>query len=155
MNGIGKLLWIMVIWAFVVFDVYAVPVEPLREENLRKTERRARKGNVPAMLWLADYYTTQAPNDTLQAYWYGQAARQGDTLAEKSLGNCYLDGTGVEKDYQKAVEWYGRAARRGYANALHNLGMMYANGWGVPKATASLTFTSGKRQKRDFIYRNI
>lgn len=131
MNGIGKLLWITVIGLNATLSVYAAPAESLREEDFRKTERRARKGNVPAMLWLAHYYTTYVPDDTLQAYWYGQAARRGDTLAEKNLGNCYLEGIGVEKDYRKALEWYDRAARKGYANALHNLGMMYARGWGV------------------------
>ena len=43
------------------------------------------------------------------------------------------DGTGVEKDEQKAVEWYKKAAEQGYANAQSNLGWCYESGIGVGK----------------------
>jgi len=35
-----------------------------------------------------------------------KAAEQGHASAQCNLALCYENGTGVEKDEQKAVEWY-------------------------------------------------
>ena len=61
------------------------------------------------------------------------AAEQGDTDAQNNLGTCYENGTGVEKDEQKAVEWYQKAAEQGNATAQYNLGYCCQNGIGVEK----------------------
>ena len=50
-----------------------------------------------------------------------KAAEQGDAMAQFNLGQCYTNGTGVEKDEQKAVEWYKKAAEQGHAGAQFNL----------------------------------
>ena len=50
-----------------------------------------------------------------------------------TLAICYYNGTGVEKDEQKAVEWYKKAAEQGYASAQFNLAVCYENGTGVEK----------------------
>ena len=84
MNGIGKWIVLLAMGLYVAFGSHAAPPDTLQGKDFRKLERRARKGNVPAMLWLADYYTAQAPDDSLQVYWSGQAALRGDTLAEKN-----------------------------------------------------------------------
>ena len=73
----------MLLGVGMVFTGMAAPPYSLREKDWQKAGRQARKGNVAAMLWLADYYTVRVPNDTLQAYWYGQAALRGDTLVWK------------------------------------------------------------------------
>jgi len=58
---------------------------------------------------------------------------QGDAIAQKNLGNRYLSGEGVEKNYDTALGWYRKSAKQGYENAQHNIGLMYEQGWGVDK----------------------
>src|SRR5438105_2241479 len=60
-------------------------------------------------------------------------AEQGDDSAQNSLGWCYSNGFGVEKDEQKTVEWYQKAAEQGNTGAQNNLGWCYENGTGVRK----------------------
>ena len=59
------------------------------------------------------------------------AAAQGDALAQNSLGMCYHQGNGVNKDMQLAVYWYRKAAEQGDARAQFNLGGCYQRGEGV------------------------
>ena len=56
-----------------------------------------------------------------------------DVQAQVNLGVCYSNGTGVEKDEQKAVELYQKAAEQGDANAQYNLGWCYESGTAVEK----------------------
>jgi TPR repeat protein len=42
--------------------------------------------------------------------WYRKAAEQGDTLAQDALGDLYLNGQGVPRDYAEAYFWYDLAA---------------------------------------------
>ena len=60
-------------------------------------------------------------------------AKQGDADAQYNLGNCYLNGEGVAKDYVEAVKWYRKAADQGDAVAQYWLGGCYSNGEGVAK----------------------
>jgi uncharacterized protein len=43
----------------------------------------------------------------------------------------YSAGSGVGKDYRRAVEWYRKAAEQGSPSAQFNLALMYADGLGV------------------------
>jgi TPR repeat protein len=61
------------------------------------------------------------------------AAAAGDAEAQNRLGNTYLLGTGVRKDYAEAVRWYRQAADQGFASAQNNLAAMYLRGFGVRK----------------------
>ena len=58
-------------------------------------------------------------------------AEQGDADAQSLLGDMYIDGEGVLKNYKKAFKWFTLAAEQGHADAQHNLGYMYAEGEGV------------------------
>lgn len=60
-------------------------------------------------------------------------AEAGDADAQNNLGTCYYTGTGITKDYEKAVYWYAKAAEQGLAIAQYNLGGCYENGDGVPE----------------------
>ncbi|KAG0062061.1 hypothetical protein BGZ90_003274, partial [Linnemannia elongata] len=42
-------------------------------------------------------------------------ANLGDKDAQVALGDMYLDGEGVQQDYQAAMKWFRRAADQGYA----------------------------------------
>ena len=59
------------------------------------------------------------------------SANQGDSRAQYNLACFYLNGNGVEQNYNEAVEWFTKAADQGYVKALHNLGVMYERGEGV------------------------
>ena len=47
------------------------------------------------------------------AYWYGQAAEQGDAGAAYILASMYEHGDGVPQDDQRALRWYVEASAGG------------------------------------------
>lgn len=60
-------------------------------------------------------------------------AQSGDAKAQFSLGQAYLQGEGVPKDINLALEWYRKAADQNYADAENDLAALYAKGVGVTK----------------------
>ena len=48
-------------------------------------------------------------------------AEQGDPFAQYNLGNCYLDGEGVEKDMEKALSLFKKSAEQGNGEAQNLL----------------------------------
>ena len=85
-------------------------------------------------------------------------ADRGNVQAEFFLGDLYLNGTGVTKDYAQALKWSRAAAEHGNTSAQFTLGKMYELGLGVPKDDVqahvwySLSASSGDEQatrKRD------
>lgn len=62
------------------------------------------------------------------AYWYNQAAIQGNTSAMCNLANLYREGNGVKKDLFKATELMKSAAEKGCALAQRNYGDMFRDG---------------------------
>ena len=65
--------------------------------------------------------------------WYRLAAVQGDAEAQRSLGEMYHEGLGVEQDYKEAVKWWKLAAEQGNDEAQFNLGVVYDKGQEVPQ----------------------
>lgn len=59
------------------------------------------------------------------AYWYNQAAAQGNPGALNNLANAYRKGNGVEKDLVRATELMRSAAEKGDAMAQLNYGDMF------------------------------
>jgi TPR repeat protein len=49
--------------------------------------------------------------------WFTRSAEQGTEEAQFYLGKCYLNGTGAEKDSDKAVYWLKKAAAIGSGDA--------------------------------------
>jgi len=58
-------------------------------------------------------------------------ANQGNANAQSNLGEMYLFGKGVNKNYKKAFEWFSKAAKQGHISAQYNLGLLYSKGLGV------------------------
>jgi hypothetical protein len=52
---------------------------------------------------------------------YQADAEKGVAEAQYKLGNCYFNGEGVTKDYEKAVYWWTKAAEQKYAEAQYNI----------------------------------
>ncbi|MDH3626404.1 MAG: sel1 repeat family protein [Acidobacteriota bacterium] len=59
------------------------------------------------------------------------AAEGGDTRAQNGLGILYINGHGVEKDFETAFSWFERSARAGFHDAQFQVGIAYLNGIGV------------------------
>lgn len=70
---------------------------------------------------------------TVAAKMYELAANDGYARAQNSLGVCYENGHGVEKDLTTAAFWYERAAKGGFDMAYLNLGDCYCYGRGKQK----------------------
>ena len=88
---------------------------------------------------------------------WGTLAKEGNSSAQFNLGQIYLRGQGVPKDYKTAGKWYTLAAEQGDAGAQSNLGLMYDNGEGVPEndKTAVKWFTLAAEQGFVFAQFNL
>lgn len=62
------------------------------------------------------------------AYWYLQAAQQGNPTAQNNLGNCYENGNGVKKNVEEAVKWFRLSAASGNDYGQLNLGDCFRDG---------------------------
>ena len=60
-------------------------------------------------------------------YWYNQAAKYSDCIAEQMLADCYYFGKGVERDVSKAFERYYHEVL-----TIQTYGDFYYFGLGVP-----------------------
>ena len=60
-------------------------------------------------------------------------AAEGNILAQTALGEMYLTGKGVSKDYNIALKWNMLAADQGNPIAQNNLAQMYFQGLGMVK----------------------
>jgi TPR repeat protein len=60
-------------------------------------------------------------------------AEKGDIDAAYKLGNRYVKGFGIPKDYPAAIKWLSIASENGHMDAKYLLGIMYGNGWGVKR----------------------
>jgi len=79
-------------------------------------------------------------------------AEQGNARAQFYLGEMYLSGSGVAKDYAQALKWASAAAEQKSPDAQYTLGVMYESGRGVAQDYVqahmwySLSGTSGDEQ---------
>ena len=72
-----------------------------------------------------------------------QAALNGksSSISQQIIGQAFLLGSGVPKNYKEALKWYGLSAENGNSEAQNELGYMYFSGNGVkhdPKKAAKL-----------------
>lgn len=60
-------------------------------------------------------------------------AEQGNARAQYGIGLHYLQGRGVNRNYDEALKWFLKAAEQGESGAQHALGALYTAGAGVKK----------------------
>ncbi|MBI3776604.1 MAG: sel1 repeat family protein, partial [Gammaproteobacteria bacterium] len=100
----------------------------------------AQRGSAGAQVLFAGIYkdgTGGYPQDDhLAAYWYEQAAEQGNAYAQQILADLYEQGKGVEKNSALAADWREKAANRGNIQAQLKLGKMYLYGTGSARDPA-------------------
>ncbi len=68
---------------------------------------------------------------------FQQAAVLGEARAMQQLGEMFMDGNGVEKDDEAAVQWFRKGADKGNTSAMVFLGGMYQLGNGVEQSDAT------------------
>ena len=73
-------------------------------------------------------------NSTEAVRWYTLAADRGFADGQNNLGVCYVNGSGVELNYEEAAKWYRLAAEQGNAYGQANLGWCYEHGCGVEQS---------------------
>jgi TPR repeat protein len=94
--------------------------------------QKAQEGDPKAQNNIAAYYK-QVGDCESAYYWYCQAIRQGDVVAEYGIGQCHAIGCGTEQNYRLAAFHFQRAAEKGLKEAQLVLAEMYERGLGVPQ----------------------
>ena len=94
--------------------------------------QKAKDGDPKAQNNVAAYYK-EAGDCESAYYWYCQAIRQGDAVAEYGMGQCHAIGCGTEQNYRLAAFHFQRAAEKGLKEAQLVLAEMYERGIGVPQ----------------------
>lgn len=79
---------------------------------------------VAKQFWTRDGKTIAGSSADLEEYASKSAAY---------LGRIYLDGEGIEQNFDKARTWFRRGIVNGDAIAQYGMGLLYLNGLGVPK----------------------
>ena len=60
-------------------------------------------------------------------------AKEGDSIAQNSLGVLFQKGQGVEKNYFESYKWFKTSAEDGYTPAQVSLGYLYDQGMGIDR----------------------
>ena len=115
------------------------PKTPMKRLNEHKgvlwLSKAAEQNNVAALTELGAYY--ESKQDFGQAVTqYQKAAHREYAEGQYKLGNCYYNGSGLERSNEKAADYYKRAARQGYAPAQFRLGNCYYHGEGIQQSDA-------------------
>ena len=71
---------------------------------------------------------------TKAVHYYEEAAKLGNTTAQKNLAICYKNGTGVNIDPNKVFYWTLEAAKRSDQDAQRKIAFYYLKGYGVNKS---------------------
>ena len=98
-------------------------VRSFSADEIKPTEKRARRGEVDAMLLLGMVYRAM-PNNTQAVFWYERAAAKGDAIAQTELGEMRYFGEGGRKDPKEAQHLFELAAAQGYPGAAINLAQL-------------------------------
>lgn len=64
---------------------------------------------------------------------FKKAAEEESPDAYFCVGNCYLNGLGVDKNVKEAAAWFKKAAEKGEPDSMFHLAWMYQEGIGVEK----------------------
>ena len=117
--------------------VVALDSQAMTTGEAKMVTDAAVRGSASSQVLLAVMYRHgdggYAKNDQQAAYWFEQAAEQGNPYAQMALGDLYEQGVGVTKNLKVAADWREKAAKRGNVQSQLKLGQMYLAGSGVDK----------------------
>jgi TPR repeat protein len=115
-----------------------------REEIARQqgaTPTHADQPNAANLGWRYENGSGVQQDYAKAAYWYRQAAEQGDASAQNNFGRLLEMGRGVAQDPVAAVIWYGASAAQGSSAAQSNLTNL------VPRLTPHQQRELGRRMR--------
>jgi hypothetical protein len=124
-----------------VMDAFA---KGAREEIARQqgaTPTHADQPNAANLGWRYENGSGVQQDYAKAAYWYRQAAEQGDASAQNNFGRLLEMGRGVAQDPVAAVIWYGASAAQGSSAAQSNLTNL------VPRLTPHQQRELGRRMR--------
>lgn len=107
------------------------------DEDFQILEYQAQKGNAGAMYKIGVFYyfglrgLRRDPSKALS--WFLKAVEKGEPRSMELLGEIFVRGTGVDRNYTKALEWLTLAAKQQLFSAYNGIGYMYVKGYGVEK----------------------
>ena len=109
------------------------------EKCLLNLEKAATQGYLPAMVALGNMYSYGnggVVRDHVKGMeWLNKAADMKSAEALFAIGDLYLRGIGVKRNYETTFAWYKRSAMLGYSEAIYKVGRMYNLGVGTTKDT--------------------
>ncbi|KAG0268546.1 hypothetical protein DFQ27_006462 [Actinomortierella ambigua] len=86
--------------------------------------KAAKRGRVEAQWRLAIAYYAEREHYAEAAFWFREAAMQGNTYSQNRLAWMYDNGEGVEQDDAQTTYWYRQAALKGDAAGENNYAWM-------------------------------
>ncbi len=95
-----------------------------RERGMELYLELANEGNSSAM----NNYGCNLNDPVEKFQWFEKAANAGNSYAFWNMGNAYIDGNGVEKDFDKGLSLIKKGAQNGCVGAAEQLARMYKNG---------------------------
>lgn len=114
-------------------------LENRTEEALKVFEKAARLDHPPSMVKYGLLLSDQPDKATSMpraVQWFKMADSKGYAKAAFFLGECYLDGSGVPRDYDMALQLLNKAASQDIREAHYLLGGTYL-GFGRPRAVGA------------------
>ena len=73
-----------------------------------------------------------------------EKAEAGEPAAARIIGDCYLTGTGVSRDVNKAWRWYSKAAGKQDLEARYRIACLYRDGIGVKQNDREAAYWFGR-----------
>ena len=115
----------------------AKPKTPMKRLNETKgllwLNKASEQNYVEAQDELGNFYNDK--QEYAQAFnFYQKAANNNSAIGCFKLANCYYNGTGTERSFERAAELYKKSARQGYALAQYRLGHCYFHGEGLKQS---------------------
>ena len=105
--------------------------EESRQHYLEFLKKAAQMENPLAMFWLGHFELVNSKSQSAlkgAARWLEKAAYAGIEPAQFEIANCYLQGIGVEENFDYFTEWNIQAANQGFAISHRWLGHAYSEG---------------------------
>jgi len=103
----------------------------------KECEIAAEQGSSHAQWLMANLYRYELIQDGVDLSaafdWYLLAAKNGHIAAMREVGQAFMYGEGVIKDFEQAHHWLKKAAESRDAEAEFSVGVLFFEGWGRAK----------------------
>ena len=113
------------------------PKTPMKHLNETKgihwLAKAAEQNNVEALNELGSYYFEKQNFGQALAN-FQKSAQRDYAQGQYNLANCYYNGNGIDRSYEKAANYYKLSARKDYAPAQFRLGHCYYHGEGIEQS---------------------